>query len=438
MRISVFGLGYVGVVSLACLARDGHSVIGVDINSHKLDLIRGGQTPVIEPGMGELMTEVVATNRVQITSEADYAIRNTEVSFVCVGTPARPNGSQNLDSITRLAEQLGQALKNKSTYHVIAIRSTVLPGTVEETIKPLIERHAGKKEGADFGLCFQPEFLREGSSIQDYDKPPYTVVGSNSQRCASVIRDIFGHLSCDFIRTSIRTAEMLKYCCNAFHALKITFANEVGRLSQALHVDSHSVMDLVCRDTNLNVSRAYLRPGFAFGGSCLPKDLRALLHAGKSNDIEVPMLANILPSNEIHIERAVDFILATGRKKIGLLGLSFKSDTDDLRESPLVAMAERLLGKGCKLRIYDPHVHTANLVGANREYIENTIPHLASLMHERVEDVIDDCDVLIVSISSDALMIKLPRLIREDQILLDLVSLPVKSKLRCRYQGVCW
>jgi GDP-mannose 6-dehydrogenase len=231
MRISILGLGYVGVVSLACLARDGHTVIGVDINNSKLDLIRSGQTTVIEPGMPE-------------TSDTAQAVEDTEVSFVCVGTPSKANGNQNLDSIVRLAEQLGRALKNKSSYHVVAVRSTVLPGTVEETIKPLIEHHAGKKEGVDFGLCFQPEFLREGSSIRDYDNPPYTVVGSQSDDCVQTIRQIFGHLPCELIHTSIRTAEMLKYCCNAFHALKITFANEVGRLSQALSVDPHAVMDL--------------------------------------------------------------------------------------------------------------------------------------------------------------------------------------------------
>jgi GDP-mannose 6-dehydrogenase len=386
MRISILGLGYVGVVSLACLARDGHTVIGVDINNSKLDLIRSGQTTVIEPGMPELMKEVTGSGRVEVTSDTAQAVEDTEVSFVCVGTPSKANGNQNLDSIVRLAEQLGRALKNKSSYHVVAVRSTVLPGTVEETIKPLIEHHAGKKEGVDFGLCFQPEFLREGSSIRDYDNPPYTVVGSQSDDCVQTIRQIFGHLPCELIHTSIRTAEMLKYCCNAFHALKITFANEVGRLSQALSVDPHAVMDLVCRDRNLNISSAYLKPGFAFGGSCLPKDLKALLYMSKNEDVAVPMLANILGSNQLHIERAVELVLRTQKKAVGLLGLSFKSDTDDLRESPLVAMAERLLGKGCKLRIYDPQVQVSRLVGANRQYIEETIPHLASLMCERFED----------------------------------------------------
>jgi GDP-mannose 6-dehydrogenase len=348
MRISIFGLGYVGVVSLACLARDGHSVIGVDINDSKLELIRKGQTTVIEPGMAELMKEITSDGRVEVTSDTDQALEDTEVSFVCVGTPSKPNGDQNLDSIVRLAEQLGRALKNKSSYHVIAVRSTVLPGTVEETIKPLIEHHAGKKEGVDFGLCFLPEFLREGSSIQDYDNPPYTVVGSDSHDCVQAIRQIFGHLPCELIHTSIRTAEMLKYCCNAFHALKITFANEVGRLSQALGVDPHAVMDLVCRDKNLNISTAYLKPGFAFGGSCLPKDLRALLYVSKNEDMAVPMLANILGSNQLHVERAVELVLATRKKTVGLLGLSFKSDTDDLRESPLVAYVFTI--RKCKYR----------------------------------------------------------------------------------------
>jgi GDP-mannose 6-dehydrogenase len=321
----------------------------------------------------------------------------------------------------------------------------VLPGTVEETIKPLIEHHAGKKEGVDFGLCFLPEFLREGSSIQDYDNPPYTVVGSDSHDCVQAIRQIFGHLPCELIHTSIRTAEMLKYCCNAFHALKITFANEVGRLSQALGVDPHAVMDLVCRDKNLNISTAYLKPGFAFGGSCLPKDLRALLYVSKNEDMAVPMLANILGSNQLHVERAVELVLATRKKTVGLLGLSFKSDTDDLRESPLVAMAERLLGKGCKLRIYDPQVRiydpqvqVSRLVGANRQYIEETIPHLASLMCERFEDVIEQSEVIVIGMSSDLLEKKLPNLLGEHQAALDLVNIPTRQQLRCQYQGVCW
>jgi GDP-mannose 6-dehydrogenase len=438
MRISVFGLGYVGAVSLACLARDGHKVIGVDLDPYKVDLIRQGKSPIAEPGLKELMAAVVAKGQVTLTDAADYAINNSEVSFVCVGTPCKSNGSQDLTSIKRLAQQLGGVLAHKSSYHLVVIRSTVLPGTVQEVIKPMIERTAGKRAGPDFGLCFQPEFLREGSSIRDYDNPPFTLVGAHSPQEVEPLQVIFGHLPCDFIATTIRTAEMLKYACNAFHALKITFANEIGRLSQALGVDAHAVMELVCRDTNLNISPAYLRPGFAFGGSCLPKDLRALMYAAKTDDVAVPMLAGIMGSNQLHVEQALNLILESGKKSVGMIGLSFKTGTDDLRESPLVSLAERLIGKGLELKVFDPEVHMSRLIGANRRYIEETIPHIASLMFSDLEKVIKSSDVLVVGISLDGLMSRLEHIVREDQFLLDLVNLPAKESLRCQYQGICW
>src|SRR5215831_4597651 len=330
MRVSVFGLGYVGAVSLACLARDGHQVIGVDVDKGKLDLLRKGQSPIVEEGIQELTKQVVDAARVQLTDQAEVAIRDSDLSFICVGTPSSANGAQDLTAVLRLAEQLGAAIKAKSTYHVIVLRSTVQPGTTEERFLPIIERVSGKKLGEGFGLCFQPEFLREGTSIKDYDNPPFTVIGSDSKRSASVVRELFGHLPCDFIVTKIRTAEALKMSCNAFHALKITFANEVGRICQSLEVDSHEVMALLCRDQRLNISPAYLRPGFAFGGSCLPKDLKALTYIAKSRDVVTPMLSGLLGSNRAHIDHAVDLVLRHGRPKIGLLGLSFKPGTDDL------------------------------------------------------------------------------------------------------------
>ena len=359
MKVSIFGLGYVGAVSLGCLARDGHHVIGVDLDQTKLDLIRNGSTPIIEEGMEELMRQAGECGRVDVTNNASDGIHCSEVSFVCVGTPARSNGSQDLTAIQRLSEQVGVAMKTKTDYHVFVIRSTVFPGTVEDIITPIIETHSGKQRGKDFDVCFQPEFLREGSSIKDYDNPPFTVIGTNSERAENVLRNLFGHLPCEFLVTSIRTAEMLKYSCNIFHALKATFANEVGRLSQAMGVESHAVMEMVCRDTRLNISPAYLRPGFAFGGSCLPKDLKAMLYVAKSKDVSVPMLENVLTSNTIHIDHAINAVLESGKKSIGLIGLSFKSGTDDLRESPLVVMAERFIGKGLNLRIYDPEVNVA-------------------------------------------------------------------------------
>ncbi|GJL54351.1 MAG: GDP-mannose 6-dehydrogenase [Nitrospirales bacterium] len=438
MNVSIFGLGYVGAVSLGCLARDGHVVVGVDLDQTKLELIRQGATPIIEEGMETLMRDAATGGRVDVTDDAMDGVQRSDVSFVCVGTPARSNGSQDLTAIRRLSEQVGKAMKVKTGYHVFVIRSTVFPGTVEDSIVPIIEEHSGKKNGQDFDVCFQPEFLREGSSIKDYDNPPLTVVGTDSVRAENVLRDLFGHLPCEFIVTSIRTAEMVKYACNIFHALKATFANEIGRLSQAMLVDSHAVMDMVCRDTRLNISPAYLRPGFAFGGSCLPKDLKAMLYVAKNKDVSVPMLANVLTSNTVHIDHAIETVLSAGKKSIGLIGLSFKSGTDDLRESPLVVMAERFIGKGLDLQIYDPEVNVARLMGANRRFIEETIPHIASLMTKSCESLVEKADVLIVGLNDAAIMEVLVQQSRDDQIILDLVNIPQKDRLRGNYQGVCW
>jgi GDP-mannose 6-dehydrogenase len=437
-RISIFGLGYVGAVSLACLARDGHQVIGVDVDPVKLDLIRSRKSPILEEGIQELMRDVVDSGRVSVTNDAKLAMRDSEVSFVCVGTPSAANGSQDLTFILRLAEQLGAALKLKDEFHTIVIRSTVQPGTVEEKIEPILERASGKKSGVDFGLCFQPEFLREGTSIRDYDHPPYTIVGGNCEAAVNAVRDLFQHLDARFLVTNIRVAEALKMSCNAFHALKITFANEIGRVSQALGIDSHEVMRLVCADKRLNISPAYLKPGFAFGGSCLPKDLRALTNIARQNDIELPMLSSLLVSNRVHIDSAVDKILALGRPKVGMLGLSFKTGTDDLRESPLVMVAKRLLGEGCELRIFDPEVQLSRLLGANRSYIDANIPHLGSLLCPTIESMMDPSEVILVGLQQPALNEALQARLRPSHHLLDLVNLPNRDLLRCHYEGICW
>jgi len=342
MKISIFGLGYVGAVSLACLSRDGHQVVGVDIDRAKLDLIAAGKTPVVEEGMVNLMAAVAAGGNVSVTTDAQQAVHATDVSLICVGTPSAANGSQDQSAVLRLAGEIGHAIAAKAEPHVVVFRSTLVPGTVEDVLRPIIEAASGKKDGEGFFLCFQPEFLREGSSIRDYDKPPFTVVGANHPEPVARLRALFGHLPCKFIETSVRSAEMMKYCCNNFHALKITFANETARLCEALGVDAFEVMDLVCQDTQLNISRAYLKPGFAFGGSCLPKDLRATTHLAKTHDVEIPMLASIMQSNRDHLEVALRKLLATGKRRIGFLGLSFKTGTDDLRESPLVLVAKRL------------------------------------------------------------------------------------------------
>ena len=438
MRISVFGLGYVGTVSVACLARDGHQVIGVDIDPSKLAMLREGRSPIIEVGIRELVADVVASGRVDVTDDVAAAIHGSDLSFVCVGTPARSNGSQDLRALERLGAELGRALATKREAHVIVVRSTVLPGTVDAVFRPLVETHAGRRCGDGFDICFQPEFLREGSSIRDYDAPPFTVIGAESERAVQQLRQLFGKLPGPFVVCDIRTAEMLKYVCNAFHALKICFANEVGRISQALAIDAHAVMDLVCMDTQLNISTAYLRPGFAFGGSCLPKDLRALLHAAARRDVDVPLLSGVRESNETHLRHGIHTVLETGATSVGMLGLSFKAGTDDLRESPLLAMAEHFVGKGLKVRIYDPEVNVSRLVGANRRYIDQAIPHIGSLMCAEPGPVIEESDVLVVGLRTPAVVRELVARCREDQVIVDLVHLPDREQLRGQYRGICW
>ncbi len=438
MNISIFGLGYVGAVSLACLARDGHSVIGVDIDPNKLELIRTGKTPVVEEGMVELMAQVAASGRVSVTTDIVQAVLDSDLSLICVGTPSAPNGSQDQSAMLRLAHDLGKAMREKDGRHVFVFRSTLVPGTVDEMLKPIIEQESGKKDGHEFEICFQPEFLREGTSIRDYDRPPFTVVGANAEAPVTRLRELFGHLPCEFHITSIRSAEMVKYCCNNFHALKITFANETARLCEALGVDAFQVMDLVCKDRQLNISPAYLKPGFAFGGSCLPKDLRATLYLAKTRDVELPMLGNVLASNRMHVEHAIAKVLASGRRRVGMIGLSFKTGTDDLRESPLVLIAEQFIGKGLSLLVYDPEVHLSRLLGANRRFIEQHVPHIGSLMREDIESVIGESDVLVVGLSDTKIFEALTRNVREDQLVLDLVNIPRREALRGKVVGLCW
>jgi len=438
MNISIFGLGYVGAVSLACLARDGHHVVGVDVDQAKLDLIAAGKTPVVEEGMVELMAEVVASGRVSVSRDATKAVHETDISLICVGTPSAPNGSQDLTAMLRLAREIGAALRTKPGTHVLVFRSTVVPGTVEDTLGPILEAESGKRRGEGFHVCFQPEFLREGSSIRDYDKPPFTVVGANADAPVAALKQLFGHLPCEFHATSIRAAEMLKYACNNFHALKISFANETARLCEALGVDPFEVMELVCKDTQLNISPAYLKPGFAFGGSCLPKDLRATLYLAKMRDVELPMLGGILPSNRMHVDRAIAKILESGSKRIGMVGLSFKSGTDDLRESPLVTLAEQLIGKGLQLLVYDPEVQLSRLLGANRRFIEQHVPHIGSLMCDDLHDVISESDLLVVGMNDARTVRMLKERVRAGQIVLDLVNIKRREGLRGKYVGLSW
>ncbi|MBB5204003.1 GDP-mannose 6-dehydrogenase [Inhella inkyongensis] len=442
MNISIFGLGYVGAVSLACLARDGHQVIGVDIDASKLELIAAGKTPVVEEGMVDLMQQVAASGRVKVTTDAEAAVADSEISLVCVGTPSAANGSQDQTAVLRLAEAMGRAIgakcEKKAAPHVVVFRSTLVPGTVEDVLRPIIEKASGKKDGVDFFLCFQPEFLREGSSIRDYDKPPFTVVGANHEEPLNRLRQLFGHLPCQFLPTSVRAAEMMKYCCNNFHALKITFANETARLCAALGVDPFEVMNLVCQDTQLNISKAYLKPGFAFGGSCLPKDLRATSYLAKTRDVELPMLSAILASNEAHLNLAYEAVMASGRRKIGFVGLSFKTGTDDLRESPLVTLAEQLIGKGMQLSVYDPEVHLAHLLGSNRRYVETHLPHIGQLLKPELEQVIAESDYLVVGLADARVYAALAQHARADQLVLDLVNLPNRADIKAEVKGLSW
>lgn len=438
MNISIFGLGYVGSVSAACLARDGHQVIGVDLNPHKLELLRAGKAPIVEEGIQELTRDAVQSGRLRVTDDVATGINESELSFICVGTPSSANGSQDLSAVVRVSEAIGASLAHKSGFHTVVLRSTVAPGTAIQKVLPALEAKSGKRSGVDFGLCFQPEFLREGTSIKDYDHPPFTIVGANADRSLEMLRSLFGHLPCDFIATDIGTAEAMKLVCNAFHALKITFANEVGRVASALDIDARQVMALVCRDKQLNISPAYLRPGFAFGGSCLPKDLRALTHIGRTLDVDTPVLSSILPSNLVHIERVVERVLATKKKKVGLLGLSFKPGTDDLRESPLVTLAERLLGKGLRLSIYDADVSLSRLLGANKQYIDEAIPHLGELLCSSAEDAIAGADVVIVGQSLPIVWRAVYDNGTADQLVVDLAGGGDAARIRSSYWGVCW
>lgn len=438
MNVSIFGLGYVGAVSLACLARDGHRVIGVDIEPAKLALIREGKTPVVEEGMVDLMAAVARSGRVEVTDDIAHAVRGSEMSLVCVGTPSASNGSQDQSAVLNLAADMGRVLRDKAEPHVIVFRSTLVPGTVEDVIRPIIERESGKRDGEGFHLCFQPEFLREGSSIRDYDKPPFTIVGANHAYPVERLRALFGHLACEFVTTSVRSAEMVKLCCNNFHTLKIVFANETARICNALGVDPFEVMDLLCRDKQLNISKAYLKPGYAFGGSCLPKDLRATMYLAKQRDVELPTLGALLPSNRVHVDLALSKVLASGKRRVGFIGLSFKTGTDDLRESPLVTLAEQLIGKGVELAVYDPEVHLSRLLGANKRYIEQHVPHIGRLMSADLADVVARSEVLIVGLQDTELFASLRALVTPDHLVVDLANIPDAGQWPCAVEGLCW
>lgn len=438
MKISVFGLGYVGCVSAACFASRGNHVVGVDVSELKVDLINRGQAPILEERIGELTAEMVASGALRATSDIAAAIAGTDISLVCVGTPSAPNGSLSTQYLERVAEQIGSAIRNKSTRHTVVFRSTMLPGTCLRVLIPILERASGLVAGEDFGVAVNPEFLREGTSVRDFFAPPKTVIGQLDATSGDLLAELYSGLPGEVFRVAIPVAEMVKYADNAFHGLKIGFANEIGAICHAIGLDSHDVMDVFLADTKLNVSAAYLRPGFAFGGSCLPKDLRGLVYAAQRSDVSVPILSNVLTSNDTHLRRAIDAVVATGARKVGMFGLSFKSGTDDLRESPLVEMAERLLGKGFDLRIYDANVSMSRLMGANKRYIESTLPHLGDLLLNSASDVIAHAEVCVIGCAEAAVLEALER--AESRTIIDLVRLPDARARRTEagYVGIGW
>jgi GDP-mannose 6-dehydrogenase len=438
MNVSVFGLGYVGSVSAASLAADGHTVVGVDVNPDKVASLNAGRSPIVEKGLDELIRESTANGRLRATTSTKEAVDCTDLSLVCVGTPSRRNGSLDLTYLERVCDQIGEALASKESYHVVVVRSTVLPGTTHGAVIPALERTSGKQYGKGFGVSVNPEFLREGTAIHDFRNPPMTLIGHNYTSDAQPNEALYAKVSAPVVTTSIRTAEMIKYASNTWHALKVCFANEVGNLCKRLDIDSHEVMDIFCRDEKLNLSSYYMKPGFAFGGSCLPKDVRAMQYRAKEVDLEMPVIQSILPSNQLQIQHAIDLVTETGKKRIGLLGFSFKAGTDDLRESPIVILAEALLGKGYQLGIYDRNVSIARLVGANKEYINTQIPHLSSLLCDSLDDLIARSEVIVVGNGSPEFVEALKRT-RPDQIVIDLFRAKVdREQIPAAYSGICW
>ena len=436
MRVSIFGLGYVGVVSAGCLAQDGHEVIGVDRARTKVELINAGRSPIIETDIGEIIAAAVRDGRLRATEDTVRAVNGTELSFVCVGTPSQSNGNLDLSYIRRVCEEIGTALKDKAARHTVVIRSTVLPGTMRGVVVPVLEAYSGKPAGVGFDICHNPEFLREGSAVMDFTFPAKTVIGELNPGSGDLLAELYSKLQAPLIRTDLETAEMIKYIDNGWHALKIGFANEIGNLCSSLSVDAHKAMEIFCLDTKLNISTAYLSPGFAFGGSCLPKDLRALSYAAKSRDLELPILNSILRSNELQIANGLQRIVERGNARIGILGFSFKAGTDDLRESPMIEIIERLAGKGYDLRIYDKNVQLAKLVGANRDFILNHIPHISKLMVDDVDAVLRHGETIVIG-NKDPDFQSIPERLHEGQCMVDLARLLDIAKSNIRCAAVC-
>lgn len=439
MRISIFGLGYVGTVSAACLAKEGHDIIGVDVENTKVDIVNNGMTPIIEKDIGEIIKDVVSNDKLRATTDTEEAILNTDISVICVGTPSQLNGNLDLKYIRRVSENIGRVLSKKEQRHLVVVRSTILPGTMRTVIIPTLEETSGKRAVQDFDICYNPEFLREGTAVFDFYNPPKTVIGEiDGTHSGDLLAEIYAGLDAPLIRTSIELSEMVKYVDNIWHGLKVAFGNEIGNICKALGIDGHQLMDIFCADTKLNISGKYLKPGFAFGGSCLPKDLRAFTYKARTLDLNLPILNSIIPSNELQVEKGLRMIMEKNNRKIGILGFSFKAGTDDLRESPMVEIIERLLGKGYDLYLYDRNVRLASLVGANRDYILNRIPHIAKLMIENIDDVLDNAETIVFGNNEPEFKSALMR-IRKDQVVVDLARVhPDLATSTGNYDGICW
>lgn len=438
MNIGIFGLGYVGCVTAACLAHDGHRVVGVDVNPAKVEILGSGLSPIVEPGLDALIAEAVKSGGLRASMDYRQVVQQSDVSLICVGTPSNENGSLKLDYVMKVCREIGEALAEKQEYHVVVVRSTVLPGTVEEILIPILEEASGRKAGADFGVCMNPEFLREGSAIKDYYTPSLVMIGEIDRRSGDLVQQLYERVQAPLNRAPIRTAEMVKYACNSFHALKVVFANEIGSLCKANGIDGQEVMEIFVQDRQLNISPTYLRPGFAFGGSCLPKDVRALLYRAKELDVECLTLSSLLPSNQRQILQAIRMVERTRKNKVGILGLSFKAGTDDLRESPTITLAETLIGRGYRVRIFDDKVELSRLIGANKLFLEKELPHISSLLCGTLKELVDESEVLVITNGTQEFR-QVPEMMRPDQVLIDFIGIAKHAEgMDGRYEGIAW
>lgn len=437
MKISVFGLGYVGCVSAACLCEAGHEVWGVDVDSQKVQFLLDGKSPIIEKELPELIAKHRAGGRLFATTSVDEAVQKTDIALVCVGTPSLPSGALNTEYARRVCEQIGDAMRKLDRQYTVIIRSTLLPGTTRRELLPRLEQHSGKAEGSGFSIAYNPEFLREGTAVADFFNPPKTVIGAERENSGNTVAELYKSLPGPFFTTKIEEAELVKYADNVFHAIKVTFGNEVGAVAKAVGVDSHRVMEVFCSDTKLNLSPYYLKPGFAFGGSCLPKDVRALAACARSQNLQTPMLYSIMQANDETVRRSVRAVQGFGKKRIGVLGLAFKAGTDDLRESPVVELVETLLGKGYDIKIFDRNVSLARLIGSNKQFIESAIPHLAELLVGSPQEIAAHSDVVLVTYKDQEFTQTLKNLTK-GQIIYDLARAVEPTDVQAEYHGVCW